>query len=235
MLWGSCLPIFCFLFPHQMGSHTLQFLMQATTQPAQPELEGGPNGLNPSVFYQKPEPSSQPGDQRKRMQLNFLLRSLYQGLARPSGSVRPQALSEWHRTTYKMCRDTCRMSNSFSCVLSRKGTYCYGAYTESQDFTYTVLLNPHKNVVKVVVLFLLMGIQTSRKQVQGDWMMSLKPHSQYTEIYSLTVTRLAHLGVSLPSTPHINASPGLFLPLTHCVTLPDINVENEYKFKKKAA
>lgn len=70
--------------------------------------------------------------------------------------------------TQNVCSDAFKKSHPFAGVLRRRETYVYGAHTNSQDFTYTILLNPHNNIVKLVVLFLLTEIQTQMKLNQED-------------------------------------------------------------------
>lgn len=80
-LWGSRLPIFCFPFPRQMGSHTLIFMQVTQQEPVQPVLWR--EALMDWVHqcFTRTEPSSQPGDQQNRKQLSFSPRSFYQGFA----------------------------------------------------------------------------------------------------------------------------------------------------------
>lgn len=143
-LWGPCWPIFCFSFPHQMGSHILQFYASHNTWACTArESEGGLDGLNPSVLFQKPEPSSQPEDQQNRKQLKkffFFFLFAKNVLWMVSKTFRQYEASEpiWVDSDHiQRCSDTCKVSNPFADVLYRKGTYFYEAHTNSQDFAST--------------------------------------------------------------------------------------------------
>ena len=151
--------------------------MQATTrEPLQ--LGGWVKALmdwTHQLFCQKPEPSSRPGGQQNRKQLNFLFlpRTLYGEVARPSGTVS----LEGKQTTDEVWSESCKISNSCPGALGQEGKQTYWAYADSQDFTYTILLNPHRNTGTLGVLFLFTKLQRYRKQIQRAWTMCLEPRS----------------------------------------------------------
>lgn len=96
-------------------------------------------------YFTRTGPSSQPGDQQNRKQLIFFPRTFYQGLALRAYLNGTRALRRCGGTPVKWIIP-------LPALLAGREPF-YWARTNSQDFTYTVSLNPH-NTVKLVVFLL---------------------------------------------------------------------------------